>query len=151
MHTSISKTMALLGALSLAMTMLPADTMADSGRHGGPGGGFQAFEAFDANEDGKLTQAEVDQVRTQRLSEFDTDGDAQLTLQEYEALWMDAMRERMVDQFQRHDDDGDGIVTNEEFVGSYSRLVLRLDENGDGEVTREELRRGRRGDGRRSR
>ena len=73
------------------------------------------FEAFDANQDGTLTQAEIDQARQAKLTEFDRDGDGSLTLEEYQALWMDAMRERMVDRFQAHDDDGDGMVTAEEF------------------------------------
>ena len=53
-----------------------------------------------------------------RLAEFDADNDGSLTLEEYQALWLDAMRERMVDRFQAHDDDGDAIVTVEEFVES---------------------------------
>jgi Ca2+-binding EF-hand superfamily protein len=64
------------------------------------------------------------------------------------------MRERMVDRFQGHDDDGDGMVTAEEFGNDYSRIISRLDQDGDGAVTMEELRQrgerrhhGRGGDG----
>ena len=51
-----------------------------------------------------------------------------------------AMRERMVDRFQRHDGDGDAKVTPEEFNKRSARIVQRLDDNGDGKVTRQELR-----------
>jgi Ca2+-binding EF-hand superfamily protein len=102
------------------------------------------FAQFDANQDGRITQAEVDEVRRSRLTEFDQNGDGSLTLEEYQALWLDAMRERMVDQFQAHDDDGDGMVTAEEFGERYDRMVSRLDSDGDGAVTTDEMR--RRGD-----
>ena len=108
------------------------------------------FEQFDANQDGRLTQAEIDQVRQSRLAEFDQNGDGKLTLEEYQALWMAAMRERMVDRFQSHDDDGDGLVTVEEFAEPFDRVIVRFDRNGDGELTLDEVRRrgGRDGDAR---
>ena len=102
--------------------------------------GLSLLDTFDANADGTLTQAEVDQVRNERLSAFDTNNDGNLTLDEYEMLWMDAMRERMIDQFQDHDDDGNGIVTAAEFADPYRRLVARMDADGDGTVTRDEMR-----------
>jgi Ca2+-binding EF-hand superfamily protein len=112
------------------------------GRHGhGHYGGPGFFEAYDANGDGRLTEAEIEEVRQSRLTEFDQDGDGSLSLEEYQALWMDAMRERMVDRFQSHDDDGDGMVTSEEFAEPFGRIVSRLDRNDDGEVTADEMRR----------
>lgn len=102
--------------------------------------GMNLLDTFDANGDGTLTQAEVDQVRSERLGAFDANNDGNLTLDEYEVLWMDAMRERMIDQFQDHDDDGNGVVTAAEFADPYRRLVARMDDDGDGAVTRDELR-----------
>jgi hypothetical protein len=52
----------------------------------------------------------VDAVRAERFAQFDEDGDDVLDLQEYEALWLDAMRTRMVRAFQRLDIDGDAQV-----------------------------------------
>ena len=138
-----------------------ASSWKDGGRHGGhhysahddhgkKGGrhGQRRFEhlleSYDSNEDGKLTQAEIDAVRAERLAKFDADGDGSLTLQEYEALWLDAMRERMVDRFQSHDDDGDGRVTAEEFGERHSKMVARRDRDGDGEITRDDFRHGKR-------
>ncbi|HET6469758.1 MAG TPA: hypothetical protein VFG43_15395, partial [Geminicoccaceae bacterium] len=104
------------------------------------------FESFDQNDDGKVTQEEINAVRDERFARFDSDGDGRLSLQEYEALWLDAMRTRMVRQFQAHDADGDAAVTPEEFRARYARMVSVLDVNGDGEVTRDEIMQMRRGD-----
>jgi EF hand len=135
------------GAVALGAAAFAGASLADRGwdrHHGGWGHhggapGERLFEAFDANQDGTLTQAEVDQARQAKLAEFDADGSGSLNLEEYQALWLDAMRERMVDQFQSHDDDGDGLVTVEEFGDRFSRIIIRLDDNGDGEVTMDEL------------
>ena len=155
--TRITRLLLASGTLALGAAVFAGASLADGwGRHHGAGhhgGGMRFFEQFDANEDGRLTQAEIDQVRQSRLAEFDQNGDGSLSLEEYQALWMDAMRERMVDRFQAHDDDGDGMVTAEEFGESFDRIVIRFDRNGDGEVTADEMRRRgeRRGDGDRER
>ena len=154
--TRITRLLFATGAVALGATTLVGAGLAGDrgwgghhgrGHHGGGfGGGAGLFETFDANDDGTLTQAEIDEVRQSRLAEFDQNGDGNLSLDEYQALWMDAMRERMVDRFQAHDDDGDGIVTAAEFAEPFDRIVSRLDRDDDGELTRDELR--RRGEGR---
>jgi Ca2+-binding EF-hand superfamily protein len=155
--TKTKKYLLASGALALGAAAFAGASLADGGwgRHhgGGHGGGMRFFEQFDANQDGRITQAEIDEVRRSRLTEFDQNGDGSLTLEEYQALWLDAMRERMVDQFQAHDDDGDGMVTAEEFGERYDRMVSRLDTDDDGEVTLDEMRRrgDRRGDSERDR
>ena len=101
--------------------------------------GMRLFELFDANKDGIVTQDEIDKVRSDRLKRFDTNGDGKLSLKEYEALWLDAMHERMVDRFQRLDRDGDAAVTLEEFVAPTKHLVMWIDTDDDGKVTMKEL------------
>ena len=98
-------------------------------------------EQFDTNGDGDITQEEIDAARAAQLVEFDADGDGSLSLDEYEALWLDAMRDRMVDRFQAHDDDGDGVVTAEEFGEEFTKIVERRDRNGDGVLNADDMQR----------
>ena len=136
---------ALAGALALPALARPW--------HGGQGGrGMSLLDTFDTNKDGRVTQEEVNAYRQQQLSRYDRDGNGQLSLEEYQALWMDAMRERMVRQFQAHDRDGNGAVTVEEFQDRYADLVRDRDTNNDGALTADELRpRGHGGPGRHDR
>jgi Ca2+-binding EF-hand superfamily protein len=146
-----TKVILAVGVLALGATSVVGASLA-GGRgghgwhgHGHDGGwsyarGERLFEQFDANGDGTLTQVEIDEVRSSQLTEFDANDDGSLTLDEYQVLWLDAMRERMVDQFQAHDDDGDGLVTGEEFGERYSSLARRLDRDDDGQVTEDDLR-----------
>lgn len=102
---------------------------------------FKMMESFDANDDGKLSQEEIDTARGERFSQFDGDSDQALTLSEYEQLWLEAMRERMVDRFQHLDADGDGRVTAEEFQRPFAKTVRRMDRNEDGVIDREDFKR----------
>jgi Ca2+-binding EF-hand superfamily protein len=111
------------------------------GYGGGPGGMRNMLLSFDANEDGKLSQEEIDQGRANQVKEFDKDGDGTLTIGEYEALWLDVMRERMVDRFQGHDADGDGKVTVEEFGKRFANMVKYMDSNDDGVIDENDMRR----------
>jgi hypothetical protein len=111
----------------------------DWGPHRGPAG-VSIFDTFDTNDDGKLTQAEVDAARKAQLTKFDTDGNGQLTLAEYQALWADAMRRAMVRQFQANDADGNGSITVEEFTVRFEDVVQDFDRNDDAELTRDEIR-----------
>ena len=50
-----------------------SDSDGGMGRHGKRGrhGGTKLMESFDTNQDGKLTQAEIDTARADRLAKFD--------------------------------------------------------------------------------
>ena len=121
---------------------------AQHGQHGLHGKGmhggrmlYRLMDRYDANQDGKLTQAEIDETRRNQFARFDADGDGALTLAEYQALWLDAMRERMVRGVQGHDDDGDAKLTPAEFNKRLSRLVERMDRNDDGVLDNNDRRR----------
>jgi len=107
------------------------------GSHGGP---MRIFESFDTNKDGKVTEAEIIAVRDARFDQFDANKDGKLSLDEYQALWMDAMRKAMVRQFQRHDGDGDAAVTKDEFNDRFTMIIERFDADNDGAVSRDEIR-----------
>lgn len=97
------------------------------------------LKSFGTGKEGKLTQAEIDAARAKRLAEFDTDHDGKLSLKEYQALWLDAMRHRMVKRFQALDENGDGAVTVSEFTAPYADVVAQLDRNGDNALSRADL------------
>ena len=119
------------------------------GQKGGHKGGMRALEAlleqYDTDGDAALSQAELSEARAAQLRTHDADGNGTLNLEEYQALWLEAMREQMVDRFQRHDDDGNGEVTVEEFNEDFARLIERRDRNNDGVLNSEDLRRPERG------
>ena len=64
-----------------------------------------------------------------------------LDLTEYKALWVEAMNERMVKGFQRHDTDGDGKISEQDFSKKIARMITWMDKNGDGKVDREDFHR----------
>lgn len=99
------------------------------------------MERFDVNEDGKLTQEEVDEARKALLTKFDTDKDGKLNLAEFEKLWLDFMHRRMVKGFQRIDRDGDAAITLDEYLKPFSKIVERLDRNDDGVFDKQDRRR----------
>lgn len=110
-------------------------------------GNFAMMEQYDTNKDGNLTQAEIDQGRKDRLIKFDTNKDGKLNLKEFEALWLDHTRQQMVRSFQHLDSDGDAIVTTDEYVKPFHRMVDRADRNNDGQLNKDDRRRfGPRGD-----
>ena len=118
---------------------------ADCGHYGGQRGKGRKMmrrmmKSFDADGDGSLSQAEIDAGRTQQFEQYDSDQDGTLNLQEYQAFWMEMNRSRMVDAFQRLDDDGDAAVTAEEFLEPFANIVERRDRNGDGVLSRDDRR-----------
>ena len=105
------------------------------GRGGGHGMmGRQLIERYDANKDGVVTQAEIDQNRQQWLAEFDANKDGTLSLDEFKMLWLKSRNEMMVREFQFFDRDGNGKVTIEEYKGPMADIVANRDTNNDGSL-----------------
>jgi Ca2+-binding EF-hand superfamily protein len=98
----------------------------------------QMMERYDANKDGKLTQQEIDDNRTQWFARFDADQNGSLSLKEFEALWLEAHRQEMIREFQRLDPNGDAAVSLEEYKEPLSRIVADRDRNGDGVLSKED-------------
>ena len=96
------------------------------GRGGGP---HAMMERFDTNKDEKLTQEELDGARKTLLAKHDGDQDGKLNLAEFERLWLDVKRRRMVRSFQRIDEDGDAAVTLDELLKPHANIVSRMDKN----------------------
>jgi Ca2+-binding EF-hand superfamily protein len=124
----------------VASLTLPTAAEADRMRHGyGTYSGLA--ERYDANGDGKISQEEITANRQQWYSEFDTDKSSDLSIAEFEKLWLKARREQMVREFQHFDRDGDGKVTLEEYQRPMANTVANMDRNGDGVLSDEDRRR----------
>lgn len=113
------------------------------GHHGAGHGGHRGemlFRTFDTDKDGTVTAAEINAETERRMSGNDANGDGALSLEEFEGVWMEMLRNRMVDAFQRFDDDGDGVITKAEVDEKTAWMMSRMDRDGDGKITREEQR-----------
>ena len=108
--------------------------MGHGGGHGPGMMGRQMMERYDANKDGKLTQAEIDQNRQQWLADADANKDGTLSLDEFKVLWLKSRNEMMVREFQFFDRDGNGQVTIEEYKGPMADMVATRDQNADGSL-----------------
>ena len=82
---------------------------------------------YDANKDGKVTQEEIDTNRVARHGKYDANGDGKLSLEEFQGLWLEAYRRKMVREFQKFDVDGDAAVTLEEYTMPMSKAAERRD------------------------
>ena len=117
------------------------------GRHHGRRGMGRAmmrdvFEQVDADGDGRVTRAEIDAWRTAQVARADTGGDGALSLEEFDALYRQFTRTRMVRAFQRIDRDGDGLIDASEIERRLERMIERMDRDGDGVLTPGRDRRG---------
>jgi hypothetical protein len=104
---------------------------------------MQMAERYDANKDGKISQEEIDQNRTQRHAEYDGDKNSTLSLEEFKGLWLKANLERMVREFQEFDRDGDAQVTLDEYKAPLAQIVANRDRNNDGVLSKDDRRHGK--------
>lgn len=110
--------------------------------HGGRGEhAMRLFERVDADADGRVTAQEIAAFRAGQIAEYDADADGALSLDEFAGAWTAFMRPRMVDRFQRFDDDGDGRVTEAELGRPFERMAQWFDRDGDAAIGRDEMMR----------
>lgn len=121
-----------------------ADSRKGHGHHGGHGMMRQIMEKVDADGDGAVTQAEIDTFHAATVANADVSGDGDISLEEFETIYLELTRNRMVDAFQKLDEDGDGVVTQAEMDAKFGNIVERMDRNDDGRLDRDD-RRGRDG------
>lgn len=134
------------GASTLAFAAIAAPQ-----GHKGPGN--MMLEEVDANQDGNITQAEIDAHRAAKKAEMfaaaDTNGDNLVTFAEFDAHAEAEKARREAERRQRHfemlDADSDGFVTAAEMEAAEGRrgrrggsMFDRLDADGDGVLTEAE-------------
>ena len=147
-------TLGVVGAL-----LLVGSSYADRGGFGprfgmgGFGGGFgggpivrEMLADVDTDEDGALTQEEINIAIDARFTEFDANNDGDLTLDEFEALWAEITRPMAVRAFQFLDPNGDAEIAKSELDDRFGAAVARMDRNDDGVLDADD-RRGRHGHG----
>ena len=137
-----------LGAAAVFGTMTVAGSaFADrergmrGGHHHGMAERFRSMaERYDANQDGEITQEEIDGNRAQWHGEFAGTDDA-MTLEQFQDLWLRARNHQMVREFQSFDRDGDGRITLEEYQRPMAEFVERLDRTDDQSLSRDDFER----------
>ncbi|MCC3860647.1 EF-hand domain-containing protein [Pseudemcibacter aquimaris] len=131
------------------------------------------MRGMDTNENGTVEKSEFDAMMDKRFAETDANGGG-ITLEEYQAKaeadaakWQEArearrkekeekraekteerserMAERMKSRFERLDENGDGVVTAEEYKAAGDKMFERMDRDGDGILNDRHRREGRRG------
>jgi len=133
--TKIALAVSLLGLATLggiAGLALADRSEGHGGWRRGPMMMMHMTERYDADKDGKVSQTEIDANRTAWHGEFDADKNGDLSLAEFQSLWLKARNEEMVREFQRFDRDGSGQVTLEEYKAPMAGMVAQMDRDGDG-------------------
>lgn len=109
------------------------------GRHGG---GAAMLRLLDADGDGEISRAELEEGAFSRLQANDANGDGALSVDEFQAVWAEMTRSRMVDAFQHVDEDGDGSMTRAEIQAQLDMMMRRMDRNEDGKLSPDDRRGG---------
>ncbi len=156
MTTILKKTMTAVLATSVALgSVLPAlaQEAPPAAPMAGPGGPDAIgpvwlqfdFKAFDKDGDGKVTRAEVQAGRAERVKAIDTNGDGLLSAEEMIAADLVREKARVEDRVKTRiaaqDADGDGKLSAAEMMvpPGAARLFDRIDADNDGAVTEAEL------------
>ena len=117
----------------------------DGVRHRGhPPSAEELFKRFDANQDGKITQEELEQFGQNRFAEHDTDNDGLISRDEAKAAMLDRLETKVDRMFERLDKDDDGFISAEERPDRREKMakimMIRLDDNEDGAISLEEAK-----------
>lgn len=137
-----SKSRALAVAFGIAGLVAIGAAVAGPHGHGGRDRGF-AFDRADANGDGKVTLAEADAVKAERMAGMDANDDGYVTFEEAKAHRQALREERARARFAQLDTNGDGKVSVAEAEAPADahaeKLFARFDSNGDGAIAADEL------------
>lgn len=101
----------------------------------------QRFDALDANHDGVVTQAEFVAAASARFQQIDTHGTGKVTAAQIAASPQAHERAARVAArvVKRLDANGDGVVSQDEFLAAARKRFARMDRNGDGYIDAGEM------------
>lgn len=158
LETDMKSSLILAGIASTLVFAAAADA-----QHRGPGGrgshgpaqALMMLQAADANGDNSITRAEVDALQAEMFDWMDRNGDGVLSSADRSPMHqrLAALREASGEERGRHhgrrggrsdrlqdrDENGDGQISRDEFLGGEIRMFDRLDTNGDNVITPDEL------------
>jgi Ca2+-binding EF-hand superfamily protein len=147
---SLKKVTAVTLSSALALGLVGSALAQDAeqgGMRGGKGGPDLAamFEMLDADNDGKVTQAEIDAHRAARVAEVDANKDGLLSAEELAQMQIKAATARATEMaakmVQRLDTDGDKLLSAAELMAGPGpeSMLDRIDMDGDGAVSLAEI------------
>lgn len=96
------------------------------------------FDRIDVNLDGVISRAEYTNVQAVRWMEIDRNGDGYLTLDDFPRIAEGRARTQLA-EIGYLDEDGDGRISESEFVNGPAPVFRRADGNSDGVLTRAEV------------
>lgn len=105
---------------------------------------LEMFDAIDADQDGKVTLAEMEAHRTAMFTAHDANGDGKMDAEELSARQLARFSETLADRTARmidnRDADGDGSLSLAELdAGPGQRGFARMDTDNDGAISKAEL------------
>ncbi|WP_421983650.1 EF-hand domain-containing protein [Roseibium sp.] len=118
----------------------------ERGERRGRGGHGRMFMAlFDTDGSGSVTREDFDARRAELFALADTNSSGSFTLEDFGPLWLAVNENRIVDMFQRADEDGSLGITQEEAGKRLDNLMKRADRNKDGVITKADFKGGKKG------
>jgi hypothetical protein len=100
--------------------------------------GHEMLSNVDTDNDGALSQEEIDAAVNARFTEFDANADGKLGLEEFQALFAEITRPISVRAFQFLDPDGDAAIAKAELDERFGSAVAHFDRNDDGMLSPED-------------
>lgn len=98
----------------------------------GQGRGVHGLRLLDTDGDQAVSRAEIEAAAASRFAAIDADRDGQATVEEIRRYREQQRAERQQRRLARLDADGDGRISQAEFVARRLAQMERLDRNGDG-------------------
>ena len=98
------------------------------------------MQAIDADQNGEITKQELDTFQQQHFSKSDTDGDGQISADEFQAAKERMQQERIQKHFERMDKDGNGTLSQEELQSKFQKYFEKCDKNSDDVLSKDELK-----------